>query len=59
MGISVGVVLALCVLLLLFLARRNPKKLKKLWLSFVRMPTHVYMHMLIGMSRHISLVAHV
>ena len=36
MGASLGVVLALCVGLLLFLARKNPKRIKKLFYSFVR-----------------------
>ena len=34
---SIGVVLALCVLLLLFLARKHPRHIKAIFLSFVRM----------------------
>ena len=36
MGALVGVVLALCVGLLLFLARKNPRRIKKIFFSFLR-----------------------
>ena len=35
-GISIGAVLALCVGLLLYLVRKNPKRAKKIFLSFLR-----------------------
>ena len=36
MDASIGVVLALCVGVLLFLARKNPRRIKKLFYLFVR-----------------------
>ena len=37
LGILIGAVLALCCGVLLFIARKNPERAKKMWLSFVRM----------------------
>ena len=36
LGVSIGIVLAFCVGLLLYLARRNPKRIKKIAISFLR-----------------------
>jgi hypothetical protein len=36
LGVSVGIVLALCVGLLLYLVRTHPKRLKKIAISFLR-----------------------
>ena len=50
MAVSISTVLALCVMLLIFLVRKNPKKFRKIFVNFMRTEVKMALTLFAGKS---------